>query len=88
MPSLARLAGTLDEEHGLHALDVGANQLCQDFDNPGLADCVQHDVGNFVGKVDANCAGDDVLIALGRIKIGQTLHQPALAAADLGRLVA
>jgi hypothetical protein len=62
MPGLSRLALGLDEQHRLHGLDVGADELGQGVDDDPMGQHRAHALRQLVGEVNAQVAADDHLV--------------------------
>ena len=60
VPGLARFAGGLDKKHGLHALDVWPDYAGEHIHHVCVSQIVVHDGGNFVGKVNADIAAQEI----------------------------
>ena len=69
MPCLAGHARGFDEIHGLHAFDVGSDDLCQHVDHRTLGEIAMHDGRDFVDLVDAQYLLQDLFVGLVASKI-------------------
>jgi AraC-like DNA-binding protein len=86
MPGLPGPAFGLDEQHRLHGLDVGADELGQG-DDDRMGQCPAHQLGQFVGEVDAQAAADQELVGLIGLWRLDAVDGPELAAADVHGLL-
>ena len=84
VPRLSGFAGMLDEQHRLHALDVGADRPGQHLDDAWMGERLAHQRRELVREVDRQEAGHVVGVAAGGIGAGQFR---CLVAAEAHRLV-
>jgi len=76
VPGLPGLAGVLDEQHRLHALDVRPDAAGQHLDDAGMGERLPHQRRQLVREVDGEEAAHVVRVAAGHV-----------AAGELGRLL-
>lgn len=79
MPRLARLPLGLDEQHRLHRLDVGPDDVGQRSHDPGMAHGVEHERRQLVRIVHAQKSAHGVLRALARDRRQRSLDGAPLA---------